>query len=748
MSQEDDADLQEAIRLSLLEANNFEADDSHEPMQSAPSPRQPSQREPPPFFIDFFSDDENESDNGSDIHADVSMSSNTPDDVLLALAAANRGNGHDRAGYDYWPVEDEVVDDHQDQENVYGHEGDHDQEDEDLKRAIELSLQEVDKSTSVQESRVSTAEQRQPLHMPTRDAAVPGNVPSTAEGRASTTTLASLLGQDRAEMERQRQERLRRRMASELTDPASTIRPEKRSRRTNTPPASTRSPSPPPTPTPARAQQKAQARTPRTAAATAPAPTSVHNSELPMGTPFDYPMKYVKATFKNTHITGTIKERTQVSLEDLINKQYLQRAVLTSFTSDPKWLINYLPTEAHKKVVLVVHWHRNIGEENIIGWAQPGHFSRHEYPPNLTELHPPMQGMGSMHPKLMILWYPTFCRVVVSSANLIAEDWGMVVNTLYVQDFPLRDSRAMYPEDLGEFGCTLHNFLQLMTLPQKVLAAVRTVDFSLAKVYLIPSVNGSFLRDGQFRYGSARLCQVLRNGTVRRPWDMEYQTGSLGRLSLKFMSEFYNACQGKPIEPRSRYNQVDHMPPIKVLYPTEETVQQGVLGEYAGRNIAFSLDDWNSLTFPKKVIHTYVCRGSLKGYMMHTKLILARATKRSDMIRPETIVQKPPTSKRQQPIPTTPAVPEEPIPDNLPAWEGWFLVGSHNFTESAWGHVTKKPNGLTISMRNWELSVLCPVETAVEFVDAEGLFGAMPVPYERPVLQYSARDKPWVMDRH
>ncbi|KAG0238133.1 hypothetical protein BGW42_007124 [Actinomortierella wolfii] len=707
--QEDDADLQEAIRRSLLETNNYHAENDQQPHSTtAPlSSSEPSapRREPPPFYIDVFSDDENEGyddDDIQEIEADISMRSMPPEYGYLQ-SWTPRDNGEDLRRVDHDDVDllgSRV------QDGV-------DEEDEDLKRAIALSLQESGPPPEYGRRTPS------PSRVPARATPTTSANSSSNEGGGGSTSLSSLLGQSRAEMERQRQERLKKRLASEHQEESLTIRAEKR----------TRANSPPTVPTPSSSVP----------------PTTMPNLDLGTGAArenllFGYPIKYTRATFLNTHIQGTFKESTHVSLEDLINKEHLQKAILTSFISDPQWLTNYLPSDRRKTIVLVVHWRADKGET-------PGHFRGDHYLPNMTEFHPPLQTMGTFHPKCMLLWYPTFFRIVISSANLVSEDWSEIVNSVYVQDFPYRTTLAQTPRELGEFGSTLYDFLQKMTLPEKALRYLLVVDFSFAKVYLVPSVQGTHFRDGEFRYGSARLSQILRNGTVRRPWSMEYQAGSVGNLTLKFLTEFYNACQGKPVEPRSRYQPEQQMPPIKVIYPTETTVQQGKLGERAGGTIVLQSKYWRSMTFPKKIMHDYVCRGSLKGYMMHTKLILARAIK-NDAYRCEPVAPKPSTSKARQASLITPPVPEEPIPDNLPSWEGWFLVGSHNFSESAWGCVTKKPQGLHITIRNWELSVLCPVERADEIVDAQGLFGAMPVPYERPPRQYTSRDEPWMMDKY
>lgn len=48
----------------------------------------------------------------------------------------------------------------------------------------------------------------------------------------------------------------------------------------------------------------------------------------------------------------------------------------------------------------------------------------------MTELHPPLTGYGSFHPKMMLLFYVNFCRVVVSSANLVGATLLEIVANL------------------------------------------------------------------------------------------------------------------------------------------------------------------------------------------------------------------------------------------------------------------------------------------------------------------------------
>lgn len=60
------------------------------------------------------------------------------------------------------------------------------------------------------------------------------------------------------------------------------------------------------------------------------------------------------------------------------------------------------------------------------------------------------------------------------------HDWEQLVNTLYVQDFQMLSLDS--PEQLGDFGSTLLAFLTAMELPEKIIRAVKRVDFRPAKV--------------------------------------------------------------------------------------------------------------------------------------------------------------------------------------------------------------------------------------------------------------------------
>ncbi|KAF9434919.1 hypothetical protein BGZ76_007205 [Entomortierella beljakovae] len=448
-----------------------------------------------------------------------------------------------------------------------------------------------------------------------------------------------------------------------------------------------------------------------------------------------YLPRFNVATFRNTYIKGTIPGKFEIRIQDLLVKEHIVKAVMTTYQLDEVWLDKYLPS--HIPQCLVVHWDKkseNAGFNTI---------------DKVTTVHPPLNGYGTFHPKLMLVFYPTFCRVVVSSANLVDYDWDQLVNTVYVQDFALRPTAVENPEDLGAFGSALHNYLKVMTLPEKILSVVKCVDFSTAKVLLLPSVQGSYPVNAPHTYGLAQLSKILHTkGLQNKEMELEYQTSSLGKLKLILLDELYRSSRGLPVRGRSRFKDEERLPPIKVIFPTDSHVHGSRLGELGAGTVCHREEYWKDATYPKRVMHDFECVGNLKRSLMHSKLILAKVAR--------------PTNHMEPVIPAQGAISALRHQDSNCV--GWFYVGSANLSESAWGTVANKkpaPNcpegGLHVSMRNWELGIVYIIETEDEMHDLAALsaaqrldpsgeqsfFGPLPVPYKRPLKPYSFGDRPW-----
>ncbi|KAF9908667.1 hypothetical protein EC991_009595 [Linnemannia zychae] len=765
--EDDDPDLAEAVRLSLLEAARSANATLARQQQTTPSnlmapPPQPTTAHPPikVEVIDLTDDPEpevkvekmeyREPRNNSD----MSLEEDEHLRYVRAISAASQEiRSQDSA------LERNHSAATADTSNHDLKEGDDmdDDMDDDLRMALALSIA---------SSNPSSQESSQPRHPP-QPISAPPQV-TVVENAVSFPT--SIFGISRAEMERERQERIKKRALSDgsfVRQDISEIREQKRqivdhpaspsynanSTRKFESFATLQSSAPKPASSSSKLASSSTSASPRPAsrpASSKPAssssstplspsrPQSAHST--PRGYPASpslsststssgssntlpssttYPAKYPTATFRNTHIRGTVPGKWHVRLEDLVSKDHLMKAVVTTMDINEEWLDNYLP--------------RHIAQCRVIYQKDTPTDGRARYSTQdkIQYVHPRIEGFGSFHAKLMILFYPLFCRVVVSSANLVDHDWQYLVNTLYVQDFehlPSVDS----DEQLGDFGETLIDYLTKMQIPNKV---IRTV-------VLIPAVNGWHQVEQRHTYGIARLAKVMQTVTTEsQEWEVEYQTSSLGRLSVKFLGEMNRAFRGFTPRPRIKVDVEESVPPIKVVFPTRDHVQNSELGEPGAGTVCLKHEFWNQRTFPRIVMHDFELVGRQKGYLMHTKIILAQAKKA-----PQTVGRRPPPSN---------------VPRKL---AGWFYVGSANCTESAWGTLMNKRTGnlqgLCVSIRNWELGVVYMIETEEELeefnhryrgsrrgADDEAdqtFFGPLPVPYQRPLKPYYAEDDAWL----
>ncbi|OZJ02301.1 hypothetical protein BZG36_05066 [Bifiguratus adelaidae] len=436
--------------------------------------------------------------------------------------------------------------------------------------------------------------------------------------------------------------------------------------------------------------------------------------------------KYPKGVIKLTNIPGYPGDYT--TFADLVDKDNLEKGLLTAMIVDP-WMESQLPHD--KKIVLV--------KQGLpYGAFQKG--------PYRVIVHPPMMNsnFGCMHAKLMVLWFKDFVRIVIGSANLMKYDYDELENVLFIQDFPrLTVSRPL--EQLPEFGAYLLDFVEKMGVPETVLEAMRAVDYTEAKARLVASISG--VHDGrgtQFeKYGHPRLRDVVQEmgascDFVARDAQLECQTSSMGALNKKWLNEFYgSACGHDPFDDkghdRKKTPLPDDLPPIKVVYPTLQTVQESNLGPNGACTICFSRKLYTNPNFPRHIMRD--CLSRRRGCLMHSKWILCQF--------PPKTLDKPATNLCGPDV-----KPENRTSSNRMV--GWFYCGSHNFTASAWGRVSlpRGSHAPKLTLSNWELGVVHPVfaDEAVSREPEGKMYWdlGIPINFVRPLKPYFEGEEPWM----
>ena len=88
-----------------------------------------------------------------------------------------------------------------------------------------------------------------------------------------------------------------------------------------------------------------------------------------------------------------------------------------------------------KKVKVLLFKDSNCFSEKLKEGKYNNEIFKEFYPPKIVD------GLnGSFHPKLYLLKFKKFLRVVIGSANLFVSDWEDWNNILWVKDFPKKNN--------------------------------------------------------------------------------------------------------------------------------------------------------------------------------------------------------------------------------------------------------------------------------------------------------------------
>ncbi|GBC17287.2 phospholipase D/nuclease [Rhizophagus irregularis DAOM 181602=DAOM 197198] len=438
--------------------------------------------------------------------------------------------------------------------------------------------------------------------------------------------------------------------------------------------------------------------------------------------------RYLNGVTKLTYVPGYGSEDNYVKIDDLIQKPFLKLAFLSTMIVDFPWLFTKLPN--NRQIILAKDWDANSESQGLSGIPNT----------NYLIVHAPKaeSGFGCFHAKLMLLIFDKWMRVVISSGNLIPQDWELCENVVFVQDFPSRDKSKEY-NGLPEFAQTINDMLVKMGLKTHIITRLPEYDYSKAKAVLIPSIPGTYKgMENIKKFGHGRICKAVKELCGEREDDLqlEVQSSSIGSLNKQFLNEFYRSARGlDPVSaqsrPRPKKGEVVPLPPITVVYPSRKVIDESKYDNPAKSSIASTIclfeQSYNKDTFPKEILRN--CISKRDGLLMHSKFILAKY--REDLNEAES---DPVLDESQENI------------------GGWYYCGSHNFSESALGKVTtsRETKELQIKINNWELGVLFPIYKKEEDYipsedhDKRDWFDdhSVPVPYVRPPPQYESDETP------
>lgn len=463
-------------------------------------------------------------------------------------------------------------------------------EDEDLKKAIALSLQEQESQTLADKEIIDLDSAG---GIPNAPVTVPP--PSTP-----TLNSHSFLGLDRKAME---QERLARKRKASI--------------------------SPPP---PRKAMKESASSTTR------PSNLKLTQNMEPSTGAGGPP--YLGGTVKKTWAFGH-ERKDDIKIEEVLQRNHLNLAVLSSFQWDVGWLFNKLDTTTTQLYFVMQAKDDATKRQYEMETSSMA---------NLRLCFPSMEGqINCMHSKLMLLSYPTHLRVVIPTANLVPYDWGetgVMENMVFLIDLPRKPDDQHTPiTELTAFGKDLIYFLQAMGLEDTVVQSVHKYDFSKTKdLAFVHTIGGAHVGDeARSRTGYCGLGRAVRQLGLdtHKSLKIDFVTSSVGSLNIGFLTTLYLAAQGddglmeydwrNPKKTKAKSSGIDKEAKdfqdqvendvnkdFRIYFPTRDTVVASKGGAPCGGTICFQSKWYDSPTFPRHLLRD--CKSQRKGMLMHNKV--------------------------------------------------------------------------------------------------------------------------------
>ncbi|KAF2425333.1 phospholipase D/nuclease [Tothia fuscella] len=450
--------------------------------------------------------------------------------------------------------------------------------------------------------------------------------------------------------------------------------------------------------------------------------TSPFTTEFAKGETLQHPRGVIYKTWSKAHPNaGGIK------FEDVIQKNELRTALFSSFQWDSEWFFSKVDMRRTKMVLAMQAKSEQEREERRLEQMDAGF-------KNVKLCFPPMNGgYTCMHSKLMLLFYEESLRVVVPTANLTEYDWGetgVMENSVFMIDLPRRKNGSQGgKKDLTFFGRELMYFLEKMELQEDMRNGVMNFDFSdTSHLAFIHSIFGPQHGDDIPRTGYHGLGTAIKQLGLQTSKTLElvYATSSLGSLNDLTINNIYEAARGTDRSQRDpkllKASNENTKNSFHIYFPTHETVARSLGGPNNAGTIWLDAKHYHKPDFPKSCLRDY--QSLRKGLLSHNKLLFARGESKD--------------GSRQV---------------------SWVYIGSANLSESAWGRLvvdrTKKVNKLTCN--NWECGVLVPMGATSDERETKSVIrssklgeafeGLLEIPFVEPGDKFGDR-LPWFLKGH
>ncbi|KAK9326317.1 tyrosyl-DNA phosphodiesterase-domain-containing protein [Lipomyces orientalis] len=434
-------------------------------------------------------------------------------------------------------------------------------------------------------------------------------------------------------------------------------------------------------------------------------------------------LPYPRGIVKKTAVTGYPRKGDDITIEEVLQPAKLRAAVLSAFQWHYEWILDKVFL-GRTQLVLVVPAKGHEAREALRSLLASV--------PNTRICTPNMDGLiNCMHSKLQLLFYDTYLRVCVPSANLTNYDWGegdgVIENIMYIHDFPLREKRHSAGAEIGRFAKELIYFVEAQGMFPDIVDRLRTEVLwqNTDNVRFVHSIGGEHREESRiWRTGYPGLSKAVKElgGDGRTEAQIDYVVSSMGSITPVLVEAIYKAATGKQLSistsPRSSESSFAPIKSrIRVYFPTHDTVATSKGGFMSAGTICFSRSFWNKPAFPRQIIRDG--RSVRHGCLMHDKIMFVRFEHPADLSDGTRVA-------------------------------GVAYIGSANMSESAWGKLVNDSatKRLKLNLRNWECGVVIQIPKTARSESSqmksieETFTGIVPTPMETTLTEYNNKI-PW-----
>jgi len=334
---------------------------------------------------------------------------------------------------------------------------------------------------------------------------------------------------------------------------------------------------------------------------------------------------------------------------------------------------------------------------------------------------------GSLHAKLLLFRNAHGLRVVVSGNNLHQAQWEMDRDCLWIQDFAVATDETPSIAGAGALGSFLKDLTQCRTetdqhIADRVLDSLfRRIDLSTATARLVfsfPRTTAGALQGGWIQLTRAVQCLLLEQQQQQQPEErsktandtgddpdddtstssstLYAMAGSFGNLWPDFLMQMKMAMQGQlhsSTKPGRSLAAWDEVTGVQCLWPSCQTALSSYhLRAIAGCMRAMPLSHWRNIppesrrriffdALPTAVSHPLLLQaeqddGQPRHALAHGKVMLLETTKKH--------------ASSNDATGTTSAA--------AAAAAAVIYVGSHNFSQAAWGLNGTAPKNVEVGV--------------------------------------------------